>query len=426
MSELAEDDKMLGVRNPFVRAIALGRMAGTAGQQIVVVAVGWLLYERTGSAWALGLVGLVELAPALLLMIVAGNIIDSFPRKFIGMLATVGMAIAAFGLAWAAVVEADTFWIYALLLTVGIARAFYSPSVGSILPQLLKPEQFNKANAWVSSGVQFAAVGGPGLGGVLIAITGDTILAFFVAGAFQLLLIGMLATLPRIAPPPRKGKRSMAEVLGGFRIIKQNPIFLASITLDLFAVLLGGAVVLLPIFAKDILEVGPVGLGWLRAAPSIGALAAGLLQTRLPPWKRPGDVMLISVVGFGIATIGFGLSTNFWLSLFFLGLTGAFDSLSVVIRITLEQVITPDHMRGRVSAINFLFIGMSNELGAFRAGATAAMFGAVGSVVTGGIGTLLTVLVVALIWPQLRHLGPLHTIRPMEEPDEDKVKAPAQ
>jgi MFS family permease len=413
----SDPDRYLGLTNPYVRAIAFGRMAGVAGLQIIVVAVGWQLYERTGSAWALGFVGLVELAPAILLMIPAGNIVDANPRRTVAMIAHTLMATAALGLAAASVMNAETIWIYGMVVLVGVARVFSGPSVGTILPQLLRPEQFAKSNAWVSSGTQFAAVSGPGLGGVVIAVTGTPTAAYLTAAALQLIFIAMLATLPLVAPPPRGPKRGAQDLFAGLVFVRRTPMFLAAITLDLFAVLLGGAVALLPIFAKDILHVGPTGLGWLRAAPSFGALAVALLQTRLPPWQRPGRVMMIAVVGFGVATIGFGMSETFWISMLCLALTGAFDSLSVVIRVTLEQIMTPDHLRGRVSAVNFLFIGMSNELGAFESGATAALFGAVASVVGGGLGTLVVVGAVALAWPQLLKIGPLHTLRPAELPD---------
>ena len=223
--------------------------------------------------------------------------------------------------------------------------------------------------------------------------------------------------LPAVPPPPSdpESRRSPAQVFAGFGFIRRNPLFLATITLDLFAVLLGGAVALLPIYAKDILHVGPEGLGWLRAAPSLGSLAMALTVTRLPPWKRPGRVMLIAVAGFGAATIGFGLSENMALSMACLFATGLCDSISVVVRVTLEQVITPDRLRGRVSAINYVFIGFSNEFGMFESGATAALFGPVASVVGGGIGTLLIVAIVAAVWPQLPRLGPLHTLKPADE-----------
>ena len=247
---------------------------------------------------------------------------------------------------------------------------------------------------------------------MLIAATGAATVPFAVAAVGQLIFIGLLRTLPLRMPPPAGDKRSARDLFAGFRFVRQNPLFLSAITLDLFGVLFGGAVALLPIFAKDILAVGPAGLGWLRAAPGLGALTMALVTTRLPPWRRPGRVLLMVVAGFGLAMIGFGLSRSFPLSLACLYMTGVFDNVSVVIRLTLEQIITPDHLRGRVSAINYVFIGFSNEFGAFESGGTAALFGPTLSVVGGGVATLLVVAIVGAVWPQLARIGPLHSLRP--------------
>jgi predicted MFS family arabinose efflux permease len=221
--------------------------------------------------------------------------------------------------------------------------------------------------------------------------------------------------MPKVMPPPVAHHRSAREVFAGFRFVRANPLFLSAITLDLFAVLFGGAVALLPIFAKDILQVGPAGLGWLRAAHGAGALVMALVTTRLKPWPRPGVAMLWTVAGFGVSMIVFGLSRSFALSLACLFLSGVFDNISVVIRLTLEQTITPDHLRGRVSAINYVFIGFSNEFGAFESGATAALVGPTASVVGGGIATLAVVLAVRAVWPELARIGPLHTLAPVDK-----------
>ncbi len=402
----------IDLRNPYVRAIAFGRMAGVLGLQIIIVAVGWQLYELTNSAWSLGIVGIIELVPVLLLMVPAGNLADRMARRNMAIYAQIVMFAAAVGLMVAAATYGPTWMIYVMIVLVGVSRAFSAPSVGTILPQLLKPDQFVHANAWVSSGSQFAAAAGPAIGGFLIAATGSTVTAYAVAAACQLVYIALLLTLPRVGPPPSSVKRSMAEVLAGFTFIRDNPLFLAAITLDLFAVVLGGVVVLLPLFAKDILDVGPIGLGWLRAAPALGSLTMALVQARISPWQRPGAVMLGAFFGFGLATMGFGLSTNFALSIACLFLTGAFDSVSVVVRTSLEQIITPDPLRGRVSSVNYIFIGMSNEFGAFRSGASAALLGAVPAVVGGGVAVLAVVGAVMLKWPQLVKLGPLHTLLP--------------
>jgi MFS family permease len=409
-------DALSAIRNPLVRALALARISGVIGTQIINVAVGWQLYERTGSALSLGLVGLFELAPVLFLMIPAGNAADRFARRNIALIAQSVVAVAAFGLMAVSWYDGPIELIYAMLVLVGAARAFSAPAVGTLLPQLLKADQFVNANAWLSSSFQFASISGPAIGGLIIAGTGGATWAYFAAGVGQLVFIAAFTTLPAIKPPQSGEKRKFSDVFAGFAFIKRTPIFLAAITLDMFAVLLGGAIVLLPVFAKDILNVGPEGLGWLRAAPAAGSLVMLLIVTRLKPMKRPGRVLVIAVVGFGVATIGFGLSTNFMLSMVCLFLTGVFDSISVIIRLTLEQVITPDHVRGRVSAINYVFIGFSNEFGAFESGATAWLFGPIASVVGGGIGTIVVVVGVVLMWPALLRIGPLHTLRPQEEP----------
>ena len=401
---------LAALRHSFVRRFAIGRFAAIAGGQMINVAVGWMLYERTGDAWALGLVGAVELAPVLLLMIVAGNAADRYPRRNIGIFAHAMLTLVATGLALVSAANGSLWVIYSLLALVGTARAFASPSVNTILPQLLAPAEFANANAWLSSTFQLAAITGPAIGGLLIALTGSATLAFALAAVGQVVFVVALSTMPVRRPPPATSRHRAGDVFAGFRFVRNNPLFLAAITLDLFAVLFGGAVALLPVFAKDILAVGPAGLGWLRAAPAVGALTMALVTTRLQPWQRPGRILLLVVAGFGLATIGFGLSRSFPLSMACLFLTGVFDNVSVVIRLTLEQTITPDHLRGRVSAINYVFVGFSNEFGAFESGATAALLGPTLSVIGGGLATLLVVSIVRAAWPQLFRIGPLHTL----------------
>jgi MFS family permease len=381
---------------------------------MINVAVGWLLYERTGTAWALGLVGAVELAPILFLMVAAGNAADRFPRRNIGIAAHGLLTIAAAGLALVSAQDGPTWVIYALLALVGTARAFSAPAVNTILPQLLAPAEFANANAWLASTYQLASIIGPAAGGLLIAATGGATAAFAAAGVGQAVFVAMLRTMPVRPPSTITSQRSAQDVFAGFRFVRANPLFLAAITLDLFAVLFGGAVALLPIFAKDILQVGPAGLGWLRAAPGIGAMTMALVTTRIRPWPRPGVTLSWVVAGFGVAMIGFGWSRSFALSLVCLFFSGVFDNVSVVIRLTLEQMITPDHLRGRVAAINYVFVGFSNEFGALESGATAALFGPTLSVVGGGFATLMVVLMVHAIWPQLSRIGPLHALAPAE------------
>jgi MFS family permease len=405
-------DALAALRNPVVRAFAAGRFAAVAGWQIISVAVGWQLYERTGDAWALGLVGIAELTPVFLLMVVAGNAADRYPRRNVGIFAHSVLTVAALGLALVSWLDGPTPIIYLLLMLVGTARAFAAPSVNTILPQILEPMVFANANAWLSSMFQLAAVSGPAVGGLVIAATGSATVPFLMAALGPIFFILMLRLIPVRQPARTASRHTASEVFAGFTFVRRNPLFLAAITLDLFAVLFGGAVALLPIYAKDILQVGPAGLGWLRAAPGLGAMTMALVTTRLQPWQHPGRVLLGAVVGFGLATIGFGLSRSFPLSLACLYLTGVFDNLSVVIRLTLEQTITPDHLRGRVSAINYVFVGFSNEFGAFESGATAALFGPTISVAGGGLATLLVVAIVSMKWPSLGSIGPLHTLRP--------------
>jgi MFS family permease len=396
---------------PFVRAFAAGRFSAVAGYQIISVAVGWQLYERTGQAWALGLVGLFEVAPVLLLMMAAGSAADRFPRRLVGMLAHSVLAFAAAGLALVTWANGPVPFVYALVVLVGVGRAFGAPAVNTILPQLLPPTVFANVNAWVASTVQLAAILGPAAGGAIIALTGGSTAAFVAAAAAEAVFVILLTRVPKAPAAGRSATRG--GVLAGLSFVSRSPVFLAAITLDLFAVLFGGAVALLPIFARDILQVGPAGLGWLRAAPAAGALLMALITTRLAPWERPGRVLLMAVAGFGMAMVGFGLSRHIGFSLVCLFVTGICDNVSVVIRLTLEQMITPDALRGRVSAVKHLFVSMSNEIGAFESGATAALFGPIASVVGGGIATIGVVGLVIWVWPVLVRLGPLHTLRPI-------------
>ncbi len=402
-------------RHPGLLRFAVGRFASAVGTTTVSVAVGFQLYERTHSPLALGLVGLVELIPVLLLALPAGSAADHFPRRNIAILAHLLLASCAIALMLLTVFEGPVAAYYAVLFFVGVAVAFRSPSVGAMVPQLVPAEDFANANALMSSSYELASMAGPALAGLLIALHGgSSSWAFGMATASHLLFVAILLTLPKIPAVVAKNRaRKLSDYFAGLRFVLRVKVFLAAITLDLFAVLLGGAVALLPIFAKDILHAGPTGLGWLRAAPAIGALSMALLQTRLPAWRQPGRVLLITVAGFGLATVGFGLSRSFMLSFVLLLMTGVFDNVSVVIRATLEQSLTPDVMRGRVSAIHYVFIGLSNELGSFESGLTAHFFGPVNSVIGGGIGTMLVVLFVAVMWPQLREVAPLHTLKPL-------------
>lgn len=405
-------DSLAAFRHPGVARFAVGRFLAAMATTSISVAVGWRLYDQTNSALALGLVGLVEVIPVLGLALPAGIASDRYPRRRVAIAAHLTLLSASGALMALSWFHGPTWAYYVALLAMGTGMAFRGPSVGAMLPQLVPARDFANANAWFSSTYELASISGPAVAGFLIAAVEDAWLAFAFATLSHLGFVLVLFSLPERPAAHTGQRRGMAEILAGWRFVRDTKVFLAAITLDLFAVLLGGAVALLPIFARDVLHVGPVGLGWLRAAPALGALSMALLQTRLPPWKRPGVVLLFTVAGFGLSTIVFGLSTVMWLSFPALFLTGVFDNVSVVIRATLEQSLTPDAMRGRVSAIHYVFIGMSNELGSFESGATAALVGPVLSVVGGGVGTLLVVAFVALAFPQLRTLPPLRELKP--------------
>ncbi len=290
-------------------------MAAAMGIQFISVAVGWELYERTGSPWALGLVGLFEVAPVFLLMVPAGAMADRFPRRTVAMLAYGLLALAAVGLAFASWRQAPVALVYGLLVIIGASRAFASPSLDSLVPQLVQPRQLANAEAWLVSSGRLASISGSAIGGFLIALFGSAMWTYLSAAGLSLVFVAMLGILPAIRPRPSTGKPSARDLFAGLTFIRRNPVFLAAITLDLFAVLFGGAVALLPIFAKDVLEVGPSGLGILRAAPALGALAMALLLVRWSSWERPGRVLLFVVAGFGLAMVGFGLSRSLVVSL---------------------------------------------------------------------------------------------------------------
>jgi MFS family permease len=384
------------------------------------VALGWELYERTHSALALGLVGLATALPVVILALPAGDLADRMDRKRILVWAQVAFILAGFALAALSYWEGPVALVYAVLLARGSAQAFNNPARQALLPQLVPADVFGNAVTWASSAFQAAAVVGPGLGGIAIAIehraTGTYVISSLLTVVYLWTLIEIRGDEgPRAsaagatgALPSRPRERMTLEsIAAGMRFVRETKVILAAITLDLFAVLLGGATALLPIFAKDILHVGPDGLGWLRAAPSVGALLVAVAIAHRPAMSRTGVTLLVSVAGFGIATIVFGLSHSFWLSMVMLFALGVLDGISMIIRSTLVQVRTPDEMRGRVSAVNSVFVDMSNELGGFESGALAALVGPVTAVVAGGVGTLIVVASVTAAWPELRTLGPL-------------------
>ncbi|MBC7728789.1 MAG: MFS transporter, partial [Microbacteriaceae bacterium] len=393
------------------------------------VALGWQMYDLTGSAWDLGLVGLAQFLPALLLALPAGHTIDRHDRRRVLALVLALQAVVAAALAIASGADGlGRGGLLAVSVGLGALRAFQMPASQALLPQLGPFERLPQALALSATALQGAIIGGPALGGalyalapaLLAAVSGATAASGVVgssaipqAGAalvYAVCALGFalaLAAVLRLQPRPVTGLRepmSISSLAAGLRFIAERPVVLGAVSLDLFAVLLGGATALLPIFARDILLTGPVGLGLLRAAPAVGALAMSLLLARWPVQRRSGAWLLGAVAVYGVTMVGFGLSRQLGWSMALLALSGAADMVSVVIRQSLVQLATPDAMRGRVSAVNGVFIGASNQLGEFESGATAALFGPVASVVVGGIGTVAVVLVWARWFPALaRH-----------------------
>jgi MFS family permease len=403
-------DPYAALRNPQYRRLLSVNVLSACGSGMQFLAVEWEIYQRTGSKAALGYVGLAQFLPVLLLSIPVGHLADRISRKKLFIFAQAILAVGAAGLFALSQTGAPVFWVYPILTLIGVGRAFSAPSRWALLPQIVPPESLGNAVTWNSSGWQVSTVVGPAVGGWLIWQTGGASAAYAVAAVGYLVGTALISTLrPRpIAPVARGDTSSLDEFLAGMRFVWNTPLILATITMDLFAVLLGGATVLLPVYANDILHVGAGRLGILRAAPSIGALAMAMILAHRPPLRRAGPTLLLSVAGFGLATIGFGLSTDYNLSFLLLALIGAFDNVSIVVRGTLVTLLTPDAMRGRVSAVNTIFIVSSNELGAFESGMTAEWFGPVWSVVGGGIGTLLVIVWVMFKWPQVMRLGPLN------------------
>ena len=378
----------------FVR-FWLARLAGVMANQMLMVALAWHMYDITRSAWDLGLVGLFQFVPALLLTLPGGHLADRLHRGHI--FASCVLAQAALALLLMLATQGD-FATRELILTIsvvlGAVRAFQMPAQQALTPLLVPQSMLQQAIALSSSGMQVAIICGPALGGLLYVMGAPTVYASSLALS---LIAGTLTLFVRYRHQPSSLSANWDTLLAGVAFVWQRKLLLGATSLDLFAVLLGGASALLPIYARDILHTGPVGLGLLRSAPAVGALAMSLLLMRWPLRRRIGQRLLGAVAVFGLATVGFGLSTHFGLSLLALVLTGAADNISVVTRLTLVQLETPDEMRGRVSAVNSMFIGASNQLGEFESGATAAWFGPVLSVVTGGIGTVL----VAAAWMRL-------------------------
>lgn len=412
-------DPYAALRSPNYRRFASGFAVSSTGLQMMGTAIGWEVYDRTDSAMALGLTGLARAAPVILLALPAGQIVDLVDRRRVLVLTQTAFAVIIAGMAAASFFRAPVWFLYVALFLTGCARVFNGPSRSSLLPQIIEPGVFHNAVTWNSGVFQFAAMAGPLAAGLLLKRF-DAAWPVYLCTAAACALFALSASFirPRAAARAAGGftLRSMAEGVGHLR---REKTILGAITLDLFAVLLGGATAMLPIYQRDILKVGPEWLGVLRAAPYIGALLMSLLLAHRPPFRRAGAALLWSVASFGAATIVFGLTTNLWLSIAALFIGGAVDNISVVIRHVLVQVRTPEHLRGRVSAVNTVFIESSNELGSFESGLVAHWFGPVVSVVSGGVGTIVVAAWIAWMWPQLARLGALHeeTIAPAPTTD---------
>jgi MFS family permease len=394
-------------RLPAFRHYFSGNMTLILGWQMQKVAIGWEIYERTHSAMALGYAGLVQFFPQVLFMLFAGHITDRHNRKHVLMAALAGNALAAAGLALNSALGGSIYVLYACLFAYGSARAFIMPSRAAFLPGIIPLDIFSTAVSWNSSGFEISSMAGPAIGGLLIGFFHSPTLVYTINAVGQVTFITLLAGIHyKYSQAPRQPV-TLRSFSAGFRFVRKQKVVLSAMALDMFGVLLGGATAMMPIYAKDILKVGPRGLGWLMTAPSIGAFSMALFQAHRGPLKKAGRALLVAVAGFGTVTIVFGISRNFWLSMAMLCLLGSCDNISVVVRSTLVQILTPDDMRGRVSALNSLFIGTSNELGAFESGLVANFLGPVVSVVSGGVGTLLVVLGMTALSPQLRNYGRL-------------------
>jgi MFS family permease len=389
------------------RFLLSGTFIANLAMQMQTVTVEWEVYERTHSAMALGLIGLAQFLPVIALVLPAGHAADRYERRSIVRLCEAWIGLCSLGLAAVSFRQADVRLMFVLFLLTGSARAFLHPARAALMPLIVPREQFSNAVTWSTGGFHLACVLGPSLGGLLIALFRKAFIVYLINAGAAMVFVVLLTMMARPAFTRSTESVTLRSLGAGFGFLRRSPVVLSAIALDMFAVLFGGVTALLPIYAKDILQVGPTGLGWMRGMPAIGALAMAFTLAYRPPLEKAGRALLWAVAGFGIATVVFGISRAYWLSLAMLLLAGAFDSISVVIRHTLVQTLTPDAMRGRVSAINAMFIGASNELGAFESGSVAAWFTPTISVVSGGIGTLIVVAVTALVVPSMRRYGRL-------------------
>lgn len=401
-------------RDRDFRFFISSRFLSTVAMQVQSVAIGWQIYDIERTPLSLGLVGLCEFIPMFLLTLPAGEIADRFDQRRVLALAQAMLAIcSALFLTFSLLYPRNALPFYAVLVLFGAARGFSGPSGQSLLAFLVPPERLAKSIALSSSAFTVAVIAGPALGGFLYAL--GPVATYSISFVGFMAAAGLTTTFGgrRFDRASIAGASRLERVIEGIRFVRDRPIVLGAISLDLFAVLLGGAVALLPIFARDILHVGPVGLGLLRSAPAVGAALTAFTLSRWPIERRSGSRMFAAVAIFGVATVVFGLSHNFYLSLAALFVTGASDMVSVNVRQSLINFATPDPMRGRVGAVSMLFIGASNELGEFESGITAAWFGTVPAVILGGLGTLSVVAIWMWLFPPLRTVDRLTDVEPI-------------
>lgn len=395
-------------RHSGFRLFQFSRFLIIIGTEMQSVAVGWQIYATTKRAMDLGLVGLAQFLPAILLFLISGHVADRFDRRKVLLLCYLGFALCSALLlliAWQR--TSSVLPIYCVLVLLGVVRSFAGPVTRAILPQLVPEEHFQSAVAWASTIFQGATILGPAIGGLVYGLFRGPVPVYAASAIAALLAVACAVLLKTEEAARRREPATLASVLVGVRYIWSRKLILGSISLDLFAVLLGGAVALLPVYAREILLTGPLGLGLLRSAPGVGAALMALLLAYRPLRRRAGATMLWCVAGFGAFTILFGVSHSITLSLVALALVGATDMVSVVVRGTLIQVATPDEMRGRVNAVDMIFIGASNQLGQFESGITAQWFGAVPAVILGGVGTLAVTALWAWAFPELRNADQL-------------------
>lgn len=409
-------DPYAALRIPDFRLFATSGFMMTFAKMIETVAVGVSIYELTGDPLQLGWVGLVQALPVILLSIAGGQLADRFDRRLVILCAVTLGILASVGLLFRAVYDWPLWWMYVFLGAGAVGQALGGPSRSALLPQIVPKEMFSNAITWNSTVFQASMMTGPAAGGLILGRNNE-----YVAAAFLVVVVCKILSFATLCFMEGRHDRadaqsiSLESLIAGIRFVRRTKLILATITLDLFAVLFGGATYLLPVFvSKDYLNVGATGLGFLRSAEAVGAVCMAMLIAHLPLLKRAGWTLLWAVAGFGAATIAFGLSPWYWLSLTMMFLIGALDNISVVVRHTLVQMLTPNQMRGRVSAVNSVFIVASNDIGGLESGLTAWLFTPVISVVAGGICTILVVLASAKIWPEILSIGSLQDVKPAD------------